>query len=45
MQKLVGEVPQGRSVEMLEKKQSHEHLTLARPEVWKPYLVQLMGDS
>ncbi len=45
MQKLVGEVPQGRFVEMPETAQSYGHQTLAHPEVWKPYLVQLMGDS
>ncbi|MFC0576413.1 alpha/beta fold hydrolase [Paraburkholderia solisilvae] len=45
MQKLVGEVPGGRFVEMPETAQSYGHQTLAHPEVWKPYLVQLMSGS
>ncbi|CAB3756188.1 alpha/beta fold hydrolase [Paraburkholderia humisilvae] len=45
MQKLVGEVPDGRFVEMQETAQSYGHQTLAHPEVWKPYLEQLMNGS
>ncbi|WP_459711314.1 alpha/beta fold hydrolase [Paraburkholderia sp. 2C] len=45
MQKLIGEVPGGRFVEMPETAQSFGHQTLAHPEVWKPYLVQLMNGG
>ncbi|MFC0399936.1 alpha/beta fold hydrolase [Paraburkholderia rhizosphaerae] len=45
MQKLIGDVPGGRFVEMPETAQSYGHQTLAHPEVWKPYLAQLMNGS
>jgi homoserine O-acetyltransferase len=45
MQRLIGQVPKGRFVEMPETAQSYGHQTLAHPEVWKPYLVQLMKGS
>ncbi|HEY4352934.1 MAG TPA: alpha/beta fold hydrolase, partial [Paraburkholderia sp.] len=45
MQKLIGDVPGGRFVEMPETAQSYGHQTLAHPDVWKPYLVQLMNGS
>jgi homoserine O-acetyltransferase len=45
MQRLVSEVPQGRFVEMPETAHSYGHQTLAHPEVWKPYLEQLMSSS
>ena len=45
MQRLIGQVQHGRFVEMPETAQSYGHQTLAHPEVWKPYLVQLMNGS
>jgi homoserine O-acetyltransferase/O-succinyltransferase len=45
MQKLIGDVPGGRFVEMPETAQSYGHQTLAHPEVWKPYLAQLMNGN
>jgi len=45
MQKLIGEVPGGRFVEMPETAHSYGHQTLAHPDVWKPYLVQLMSGN
>jgi len=45
MQRLIGKVPQGRYVEMPETAQSYGHQTLAHPEVWKPYLIQLMNGA
>jgi homoserine O-acetyltransferase len=45
MQRLIGKVPQGRYVEMPETAQSYGHQTLAHPEVWKPYLIQLMNGG
>ena len=38
MQKLIGEVPGGRFVEMPETAKSFGHQTLAHPDVWTPYL-------
>jgi homoserine O-acetyltransferase/O-succinyltransferase len=45
MQKLVAQVPHGRFVEIPESAQSYGHQTLAHPEVWKPYLVELLNES
>ena len=45
MQHAITAVPHGRFVEIPETAQSYGHQTLAHPEVWKPYLVQLLDDS
>ncbi|WP_233868474.1 alpha/beta fold hydrolase [Paraburkholderia adhaesiva] len=45
MQKLVAQVPHGRYIEMPESAHSYGHQTLAHPEVWKPYLVELLNSS
>jgi len=45
MQKLVAQIPHGHFVEMPEGAQSYGHQTLAHPEVWKPYLVELLNNS
>jgi homoserine O-acetyltransferase/O-succinyltransferase len=42
---LAPSVPHGRYVELPETVQSYGHQTLAHPEVWKPYLIQLMNDA
>ena len=45
MQQLVKNVPKGRYVEMPESEHSYGHQTLAHPEVWKPYLIELLKSS
>ncbi|WP_373681847.1 alpha/beta fold hydrolase [Paraburkholderia caballeronis] len=45
MQKLVSQVPNGRFVEVPEGPHSYGHQTLAHPDVWKPYLVELMNST
>jgi len=45
MQQLIKKVPKGRYVEMPEGKHSYGHQTLAHPEVWKPYLVELLKST
>jgi len=45
MQQLVKNVPNGRYVEMQINEHSYGHQTLARPEVWKPYLIELLKRS
>lgn len=45
MQHLVSQVPHGRFVEVPEGPHSYGHQTLAHPEVWKPYLIQLMNST
>ncbi|WP_322105659.1 alpha/beta fold hydrolase [Paraburkholderia sp. J41] len=45
MQRLVSQVPHGRFVEVPEGPHSYGHQTLAHPEVWRPYLVQLLESS
>jgi homoserine O-acetyltransferase len=42
MQREMGAVPHGQFVEMPETAHSYGHQTLAHPEVWKPYLVELL---
>jgi homoserine O-acetyltransferase len=42
MQREMAKVPHGRFVEMPETAHSYGHQTLAHPEVWKPYLVELL---
>ncbi|MDN7813389.1 alpha/beta fold hydrolase [Burkholderia gladioli] len=44
MQRLVPEVPGGRFVEIPEGAGSYGHQTLAHPEVWGKYLVQLLDE-
>ncbi len=43
MQRAIADVPNGRFVEVPETERSYGHQTLAHPEVWKPYLVQLLN--
>lgn len=45
MQRAIAAVPHGRFVEIPESPQSYGHQTLAHPEVWKTYLVQLLQSS
>ncbi|MCL1985366.1 MAG: alpha/beta fold hydrolase [Betaproteobacteria bacterium] len=45
MQQLIKNVPKGRYVEMPESAHSYGHQTLAHPEVWKPYLIELLKSS
>jgi homoserine O-acetyltransferase len=45
MQKLVAPIRNARYVEMPEGEESYGHQTLAHPEVWKRYLVALMGEA
>ena len=45
MQRLIKDVPHGRYVEMPESEHSYGHQTLAHPEVWKPYLVELLDST
>lgn len=45
MQHAIAAVPHGRFVELPETAQSYGHQTLAHPEVWKPYLIDLLGRS
>ncbi|WP_258002132.1 alpha/beta fold hydrolase [Burkholderia sp. WAC0059] len=45
MQRLVPRVPHGRFVEVPEGPHSYGHQTLAHPEVWKKYLVQLLDGT
>jgi len=45
MQELVKNVPKGRYVEMPEGEHSYGHQTLAHPEIWKPYLIELLKAS
>ena len=45
MQQLVKNVPKGRYVEMPAGEQSYGHQTLAHPEIWKPYLIELLNTS
>lgn len=45
MQRLVPQVPHGRFVEVPEGPHSYGHQTLAHPEVWKPYLIELMNST
>ena len=45
MQQAMKAVPNGAFVEIPETVQSYGHQTLAHPEVWKPYLVQLLSDT
>ncbi|WP_066740306.1 alpha/beta fold hydrolase [Cupriavidus sp. D384] len=42
MQRTVPRVPRGRFVEMPESEHTFGHQTLQHPEVWKPYLVELL---
>ncbi|CAB3789679.1 alpha/beta fold hydrolase [Pararobbsia alpina] len=42
MQREIVAVPHGRFVELPETAHSYGHQTLAHPDVWKPYLVQLL---
>jgi homoserine O-acetyltransferase len=44
MQREMVAVPHGRFVEMPETAHSYGHQTLAHPEVWKPYLVELLKE-
>lgn len=45
MQQAISAVPNGAFVEMPESAHSYGHQTLAHPEVWKPYLAKLLGDT
>ena len=45
MQKLVKNVPNGRYVEAPESEYTYGHMTLAHPEVWKPYLIELLNST
>lgn len=45
MQRLISQVPHGRFVEVPEGTHSYGHQTLAHPEVWRQYLVQLLDSS
>ncbi|HTJ94720.1 MAG TPA: alpha/beta fold hydrolase [Pararobbsia sp.] len=45
MQQAIKAVPNGGFVEMPETAHSYGHQTLAHPEVWKPYLTQLLNDT
>jgi homoserine O-acetyltransferase len=45
MQQEMKAVPNGGFVEMPETAHSYGHQTLAHPEVWKPYLLQLLSDT
>jgi homoserine O-acetyltransferase/O-succinyltransferase len=45
MQQEIKAVPNGGFVEVPETARSYGHQTLAHPDVWKPYLVQLLGDT
>jgi homoserine O-acetyltransferase len=42
MQRTVPKVRQGKYVEMPESGNTYGHQTLQHPEVWKPYLVELL---
>ena len=45
MQQEIKALPNGGFVEIPETVHSYGHQTLAHPEVWKPYLVQLLSDT
>jgi homoserine O-acetyltransferase len=45
MQKLVAQVPNGRYVEVPEAKVSYGHQTQTHPEMWKSYLIELLGEE
>lgn len=45
MQREMKAVPNGGFVEMPETAHSYGHQTLAHPDVWKPYLAQLLNDT
>ncbi|WP_144112967.1 alpha/beta fold hydrolase [Paraburkholderia sp. BCC1886] len=45
MQQSVAKVPRGRFVELPETADSYGHQTLAHPEVWKPYLIELLNGA
>jgi homoserine O-acetyltransferase len=45
MQREMKAVPNGGYVEIPETAHSYGHQTLAHPEVWKQYLVQLLSDT
>jgi homoserine O-acetyltransferase/O-succinyltransferase len=45
MQRLVAQVPHGSFVEVPEGPQSYGHQTLAHPEIWAPYLKDLLARS
>ena len=45
MQRLVAHVPHGRFVEVPEGPNSYGHQTLAHPDVWRPYLIELLNSS
>ena len=45
MQREMKAVPNGGFVEMPETAHSYGHQTLAHPEVWKPYLAQLLSET
>jgi len=44
MQRLMPLVPHGRYVEVPETQHSYGHQTQTHPEVWKPYLSELLGE-
>jgi homoserine O-acetyltransferase len=44
MQRLITDLPHARYVEIPESAHSYGHQTLAHPEVWKPYLVDLLAS-
>jgi homoserine O-acetyltransferase/O-succinyltransferase len=45
MRHVVDAIPNARFVEMSESSQSYGHATLAHPEVWKQYLVELLASA
>jgi homoserine O-acetyltransferase/O-succinyltransferase len=45
MQHVIGAVRHARYVEVPETGKSYGHMTLAHPEVWKPYLVELLRET
>jgi homoserine O-acetyltransferase len=44
MQRLMPLVPHGRYIELPETEHSYGHMTQTQPEVWKPYLIQLLAE-
>jgi homoserine O-acetyltransferase len=44
MQRMISLVPHGRYVEVPETEHSYGHQTQTHPELWKPYLIELLGE-